>query len=657
MFDTVLIANRGEIARRIIRTCKEMGLRTVAVYSQADVRAAFVREADEAVLVGGAPAWDSYLSVERIVEAARATGAGAIHPGYGFLSEHEGFARACEAAGIVFIGPTADTIAQMGSKIAAKELMKAHGVPVVPGFSGGAEGNAAFIEAAGAIGFPILVKASAGGGGKGMRLVRRTEELEAALDGARREATAAFGDGALLIERYVDRPRHIEVQILGDAHGNLVHVFERECSIQRRHQKILEESPSPAVDPELRARLGDAAVRAGKALGYRSAGTVEFVMGADREFYFLEVNTRLQVEHPVTECVTGLDLVRCQIEVAMGHLLPFAQGDLRQRGAAIEARLYAEDPDAAFLPQTGTLEVLQLSEGPGIRLDAGVVEGDEVGIHYDPMLAKIIATGADRAEANRRLQRALQASVIHGVKTNLAFLARVIAHPAWQRGDIHTHFIDTHAAELLDQPTPPGLAADAARIATALRVRHLAGARPQLSGVPIGWRNNPGADPQLGWRLGETTLVCAWRMLDAATVLTTLGGEAEKVRVDGDAGWVHVTFTDRAIPAWVRALEPDWTRALVHLRGHTLALELPDPFARAAPEIDAGSCRAPMPGRVISVRCEAGQAVVAGQALVVLEAMKMEHTLEAPADGTVEAVLCAVGDVVAASAELIRFTS
>jgi len=653
MFDTVLIANRGEIARRIIRTCKDMGLKTVAIYSEADAHALFVQEADLAVLIGEAPATASYLSVEKVIAAAKATGAGAIHPGYGFLSENEGFARACAEAGVVFIGPTPDAIAAMGSKIAAKKLMASHGVPVVPGFDGGDQGDAGFIAAAAGVGFPLLVKASAGGGGKGMRLVTAPEQLPDALATARREAKAAFGDAALLIERYVERPRHIEVQILGDAHGHVVHIFERECSIQRRHQKIVEESPSPAVDPELRAALGDAAVKAGLALGYQSAGTVEFVMGADQQFYFLEVNTRLQVEHPVTELVTGLDLVRLQIRIAMGHPLPFTQADLSQRGAAIEVRLYAEDPDASFLPQTGHLVAFHLEEGPGMRIDSGVAAGDEVGIHYDPMLAKIIAWGADRAEANRRMSRALERSWAVGVKTNLDLLRRVIAHPAWLAGDVHTHFIAEHDAALLGVPASAGATEDALRIATALRVRAISGARQILPAVQVGWRNNPGADASMTWLIGGETLMCAYRVEADGRLTTTVDDRQETVELMGDGDVIHVGFNARRFSVRCCDLGGGFTAVALSVAGQTFELQQPDPFARADAEGDVGSCRAPMPGRVVAVRVAAGDHVVAGQALVVLEAMKMEHTVEAPRDGIVAAVPCSVDDVVKAQQELV----
>jgi len=664
-FDTLLVANRGEIARRIMRTARAMGFGTVAVCSEADRRAAFVREADTAVVIGPAPSRDSYLRIDRIIDAALRTGAGAIHPGYGFLSENEAFARACGDAGLVFVGPTPEAIAAMGSKIAAKRLMASHGVPVVPGFDGGDQSDAAFLAAAPAIGFPLLVKASAGGGGKGMRIVKGIDDLAAALATARREAQAAFGDPALLVERYVEGPRHIEVQILGDAHGHVVHCFERECSVQRRHQKVLEEAPSPGLDPARRTAIGEAAVRAGKAIGYRSAGTVEFVMGGDGQFYFLEVNTRLQVEHPVTELVTGLDLVRLQLEVALGKPLPFRQEDLRITGHAIEARLYAEDGDHDFLPQTGTLHDFHVPAGSGgvegLRLDSGVEAGDEVGIHYDPMLAKLVAFGATRDEANRRLARALREASVLGVTTNVPFLRAVVAHPAWRAGALSTHFIADHKDALAGRHLDAALAARLVTVAAAVRAD---ARRTILPDLPLGWRNNRFADPTEAWTTkdpgptGAThTLVVRHRALGAGRFLTRVG--------DGDEG-LEVVALGHDGPAWrfevagrlLHARIVDLgDKAYVHADGAEQRLDRVPRFQSSAKSRDQGSCKAPMPGKITALRVEVGASVEAGQPLVVLEAMKMEHTLEAPAAGLVEEILVAVGDVVQADAELVRVTS
>lgn len=464
----ILIANRGEIALRVMKTCRQLGIATVAVYSDADVNAPHTRLADEAVYIGAAAAKESYLNRERILAAARQTQADAIHPGYGFLSENAEFAEACAQAGLTFIGPSAQAIRQMGLKIAGRKLAAAAGVPTVPGYNGEDQSNAALRDQMLSIGFPVLIKASAGGGGKGMRVVRAENEMEEAIDGARREAEKSFGDGSLLLEKYIELARHVEIQILGDTHGNLVHLFERDCSLQRRHQKIIEESPSPAVNAELRARMGAAAVNIGRALQYTNAGTVEFILAPTDEFYFIEVNTRLQVEHPVTELVTGLDLVKLQFQIAAGERLTFDQEHLTQRGHAIECRVYAEDPRNNFLPAVGTLLRFIPPEGPGIRVDSGVQSGDEIGIHYDPLIAKIIVHDATRADAIRRMQTALAETVILGTTTNLPFLQTLLAHPVFQAGEVDTRFVDANLSALLpDEPTPP----DAALIALALSER------------------------------------------------------------------------------------------------------------------------------------------------------------------------------------------
>jgi acetyl-CoA carboxylase biotin carboxylase subunit len=462
----LLIANRGEIALRIIRACRELGIETVAIHSDADRAAPHVRAADAAVGVGPAPASESYLNIGAVVDAARRTGADAVHPGYGFLSERAAFAEACAGAGLVFVGPPASAIEAMGSKIGARRLMERAGVPVVPGRTPADQTDAGVAEAAAAIGFPVLVKASAGGGGKGMRIARDRASLAEAVPAARREAQAAFGDGTLYVERLIERPRHVEIQIFADGHGNVVHLFERECSVQRRHQKVIEESPSTALTPPLRARMGDAAVAAARACGYRNAGTIEFLLegrGNEAQFYFLEMNTRLQVEHPVTESITGTDLVRAQLHVAAGGALPWSQADLAPRGHAIECRVYAEDPAAGFLPQAGPLLVYREPSGPGIRVDSGVEEGADVPVQYDPMLAKLIASGESRAAAIARAVAALRAFPILGVRTNVTFLINALQHPAFASGDLHTGFIDAHLDDLLRAPEPsPAVLAAAA---------------------------------------------------------------------------------------------------------------------------------------------------------------------------------------------------
>jgi acetyl-CoA carboxylase biotin carboxylase subunit len=470
----VLIANRGEIAVRIIRACREAGIESVAVYSDADARGLHVTLADRAERIGPAPALQSYLDIAAVIDAARRSGADAIHPGYGFLSERAGFARAVEAAGLIFIGPPADAIERMGSKIGARSLMEKAGVPIVPGRTPDDQSDSGIAAAAAALGFPVLIKASAGGGGRGMRVVREARAATELIAAARREAATAFGDGTLYVERLIERPRHVEVQVFGDDHGHVVHLFERECSLQRRHQKVIEESPSPVLAPAVRGQMGAAAVAAAKAVGYRNAGTIEFLFegeGDNARFYFLEMNTRLQVEHPVTEAVTGVDLVRAQLEVAAGAPLPWTQESLHQRGHAIECRIYAEDPAANFLPQAGPLLLYREPAGPGLRIDAGVAEGDEVGVNYDPMLAKLIAAAETRDAALERAIAALRAFPVLGIRTNIPFLLRVLQHPDVRRGAAHTSFLDEHLAELTAPATPPVEAIAAAAVASPLLSR------------------------------------------------------------------------------------------------------------------------------------------------------------------------------------------
>jgi 3-methylcrotonyl-CoA carboxylase alpha subunit len=483
----LLVANRGEIALRIIRGCRTMGIETVAVYSDADAVAPHVRAADIAIRIGPAPAAESYLKIAAVIDAARVSGADAVHPGYGFLSERAAFADACISAGLIFVGPPAAAMERMGSKIGARAMMERAGVPVVPGRTPGDQTDLGIAAAATSIGFPVLIKASAGGGGKGMRSAGDASTLAEAIPAARREAQAAFGDGTLYVERLIERPRHVEIQIFADDHGNAVHLFERECSVQRRHQKIVEESPSPALTPTVRARMGEAAVAAARAAGYRNAGTIEFLLEGDGDaatFYFLEMNTRLQVEHPVTELVTGTDLVHAQLTVAMGRPLPWRQDDLEQRGHAIECRVYAEDPAGGFLPQAGTLRLYREPSGPGIRIDSGVEEGAEVPVQYDPMLAKLIAHGESRQLAIDRAAAALRAFPILGVRTNVPFLIKVVGHPAFREGRLHTGFVDEHLSSLLETAAPSAAVAAAAEF---LR------SAPAASGA--GGVNGPRPDP------------------------------------------------------------------------------------------------------------------------------------------------------------------
>ncbi|QEC46444.1 ATP-grasp domain-containing protein [Baekduia soli] len=641
----LLVANRGEIACRIIRTARAMGLPTVAVFSDADADAPHVAQADVAVRIGAAAPSASYLRAEAIVDAARRTGADAVHPGYGFLAENADFAQACADAGLLFVGPSPQVIRDMGSKLGAKRIMAGVGVPVLADADvSGLDGEALAAAAAG-VGYPLLVKPSGGGGGKGMAVVGRPEELAAAVAGARRLAREAFGDDALLLERYVTAGRHVEIQILGDHHGTVTHLGERDCSLQRRHQKLLEEAPSPAVDPALRARMGAAAVAAGAAIGYVGAGTVEFLLADDGSFHALEVNTRLQVEHPVTEMVTGTDLVRLQLEIAMGVPIPEAATAPAPQGHAIEVRLYAEDPVAGFLPQTGTLTRLEVPARPGLRVDAGVAAGSEVSLHYDPMIAKVIAHGATRAEATRRLAAALRAAEIDGVRTNRDFLVRVLESPAFAAGAIGIHHLERDDAQALRADLLDGAARRAAAAAAALagQAARRAAATVQRT-LPSGWRNNPAVDQEARFADRDDELVVAYRFGRGGLEHLLVDGEplAADVRLAGaDPGAVVLELDGVRTRLGVRP----GPEGAVHVSGPTGACtlreleRLPDPAAQAAP----GSLLAPMPGNVVRVDVAVGDAVRAGQALLALEAMKMEHEIVAPADGRVAELPVAVG--------------
>ncbi|MFE7232759.1 acetyl/propionyl/methylcrotonyl-CoA carboxylase subunit alpha [Streptomyces sp. NPDC002405] len=629
MFETVLVANRGEIAVRVIRTLRALGVRSVAVFSDADAGARHVREADTAVRIGPAPAAESYLSVERILEAAARTGAQAVHPGYGFLAENAGFARACEEAGLVFIGPPADAISLMGDKIRAKETVKAAGVPVVPGSSGSGLTDAQLADAARGIGMPVLLKPSAGGGGKGMRLVRDAGLIDEEIAAARREARASFGDDTLLVERWVDRPRHIEIQVLADGHGNVVHLGERECSLQRRHQKIVEEAPSVLLDEETRAAMGEAAVQAARSCGYRGAGTVEFIVpGKDpASYFFMEMNTRLQVEHPVTELITGLDLVEWQLRVAAGEPLAFAQEDVRLTGHAIEARLCAEDPARGFLPSGGTVLGLREPEGDGVRTDSGLSEGTEVGSLYDPMLSKVIAHGPDRATALRKLRAALAGTVTLGVQTNAGFLRRLLAHPAVVAGELDTGLVERVADELIPAEVPE----EVYEAAAAVRLEDL---RPKGGGwtdpfsVPSGWRL--GGEPKpMAFPLRVTGLEPVTHQVRGTHTVTD---DTVSVTLDG------VRHTFRRAADWLARDGDAW-----HVRDH-------DPVAASlsrAGHSGADSLTAPMPGTVTVVKVAVGDEVAAGQSLLVVEAMKMEHVISAPHAGTVTELDVTPGTTVA----------
>lgn len=627
MMRKLLVANRGEIACRVISSARSQGLHTVAIYSEADADARHVQLADEAVLIGPAPVAESYLDMDRILAAAKASGAEAIHPGYGFLSERAAFAEACADAGIVFVGPDPQSIRLMGDKAESKDRMIAAGVPCIPGYQGDDQSEATFAAEAARIGYPVMVKASAGGGGRGMRLVNDPIHLSAALKTARSEAEGAFGDGRLLLERAVIEPRHVEIQVFGDRHGNVIHLFERDCSIQRRHQKVVEEAPSPAVSDSLRAAMGAAAVQAAKSIGYVGAGTVEFLLAPDGQFYFLEMNTRLQVEHPVTEMVTGLDLVALQLAVADGKPLPITQDDVTLTGHAIEIRLYAEAPEQDFLPQTGTIAVWEPAIGEGIRIDHGLVSGTEVSPYYDPMLAKLIAWGPDRTTASRRLLRAVEDSRIFGVATNRAFLVATLSMPEFVRGEATTAFIARNFPDGFAPPEPPawGFALAAALLC-------------ERDGD--GWRSNQ-------WTAHPVKLDEEWL-----------------VSRDGDGWWIssassefHLSILSRSTTKLCVAIDGHSVTLGYHCSAGAVELDiagdvrryvdrtyLPPAIAEAA---GTGTLRAPMNGTVMTVEVAEGDVVVRGQLLLVLEAMKMEHQIVAPIDGVVETVAAGRGAQVA----------
>ncbi|MGK8706094.1 acetyl/propionyl/methylcrotonyl-CoA carboxylase subunit alpha [Metapseudomonas otitidis] len=643
MITTLLIANRGEIACRVMRTAKALGIRTVAVHSEIDRNARHVREADMAINLGGAKPAESYLRVDALIAAAQASGAQAIHPGYGFLSENAGFARAIEAAGLVFLGPPASAIDAMGSKSAAKALMEEAGVPLVPGYHGEDQALETFRAAAERIGYPVLLKAAAGGGGKGMKVVEREADLAEALSSAQREAQAAFGDARMLVEKYVLKPRHVEIQVFADRHGNCLYLNERDCSIQRRHQKVVEEAPAPGLSAEQRRAMGEAAVRAAQAIGYVGAGTVEFLLDARGDFFFMEMNTRLQVEHPVTEAITGLDLVAWQIRVARGEALPITQAQVPLMGHAIEVRLYAEDPEGGFLPASGHLDLYrEPAPGEGRRVDSGVAEGDDVSPFYDPMLAKLIAWGENREEARQRLLAMLEDTAVGGFRTNLAFLRRVLGHPAFAAAELDTGFIERHQAQLLPAPTALPeqvwqLAAEAFRQGDAARIRQDDPHSP--------WSGNS------GWRAGlpsETDLHLACG--EERQVVRLRGRVDSPIRLEGERLALELDGVRRTLLAIRRGetLYLEWNGTL-----HTITRV--DPIAEAeASHTHQGGLTAPMNGSIVRVLVEAGQAVEAGTALVVLEAMKMEHSIRAPHAGTVKALYCSEGELVAEGTALVE---
>jgi 3-methylcrotonyl-CoA carboxylase alpha subunit len=662
MFKKILIANRGEIACRVAATARRMGVKTVAVYSDADAGAKHVQACDEAVHVGGSAPKDSYLQWQRILEAAKATGAEAIHPGYGFLSENEAFAKACAEAGLVFIGPPASAIMAMGLKAESKQLMEKAGVPLVPGYHGSNQDSALLQAEADRIGYPVLIKASAGGGGKGMRAVEKSADFMAALESCKREAINSFGSDAVLIEKYVQRPRHIEIQVFGDTHGNCVYLFERDCSVQRRHQKVLEEAPAPGMTPELRQQMGLAAVAAAKAVNYVGAGTVEFIVEQaaydqpeSMRFYFMEMNTRLQVEHPVTEAITGLDLVEWQLRVASGEALPLQQDEIRMQGHAIEARICAENPDNNFLPATGTLAVYRKHAHVGfergeVRFDDGVREGDTISPFYDSMVAKLIVHGETREQALARLDTALAQTHIVGLNTNVQFLRHVVCSDAFATAKLDTALIQRESDVLFNQD-PVGLQAAAAAV-----VAHSLTAEQALAG------NDPFSQRD-GWQSHGQTRRRFELEQDGQPVPAQLvyGREGLSLQV-GDAPAAPLRFNPAGDGLWVQHAER--LHSTVYMQGEVAhvftprgaaRLVLRDPLAHAGEAAEEGGrLTAPMPGKVVSFAVKAGDKVKAGQPLAVMEAMKMEHTIAAPHDGTVAELLYAPGDQVTEGAELLK---
>ena len=673
MFSSVLVANRGEIAVRVIRTLRALGIRAVAIYSDADAGARHTRDADLAIRVGPAPAAESYLNADRVLAAAALAGVDAVHPGYGFLSENAAFARACAAAGFVFIGPPPAAIDAMGDKIRAKETVAAAGVPVVPGAGRPGLSDQDLIDSLNGAGFPLLVKPSAGGGGKGMRVVRSGAELPAALGAARREARAAFGDDTLLVERYIERPRHIEVQVLADGHGNVIHLGERECSLQRRHQKIIEEAPSPLLDDQMRAAMGTAAVAAARSVGYTGAGTVEFIVSnaAPDDYFFLEMNTRLQVEHPVTEFVTGLDLVELQLRVAAGEPLPLRQEQVRLAGHAIEARVSAEDPARGFLPAGGTVLALREPDLPDVRVDSGLLAGIPVATAYDPMLAKVIAYGPDRATALRRLDAALAGMTVLGVTTNISFLRTLLTDQDVSAGRLDTGLAERIAAEL------PALVVPDDVLAAAALAEMLAREAPERKAhdpweITDGWRVGEHAWTTLRFAVGaDLPVPVRIRGLARAADVAVGDGEPAKGHAEWDRGapadqapgsgaqdgdTLVVTWDGRTARYTCARVDAGAGSAVIWLGrdGQTWAVTEEEPLAAARDEGAAGDgvVRSPMPGTVRAVQAVVGEKVSAGQPLLIVEAMKMEHTLNAPVDGVLSELMVAPGQQVGLDEQL-----
>ena len=664
MFTKILIANRGEIACRVIKTARRMGIRTVAVYSAADANARHVRLADEAVLIGPAAARESYLVADKILDAAKRTGAQAVHPGYGFLSENADFSEACAANGITFIGPPASAIRAMGSKSEAKKLMGRANVPLTPGYHGDEQAPHLLHKEADQIGYPVLIKAAAGGGGKGMRLVEKSADFLDALASCQREATASFGNQHVLIEKYITQPRHIEIQVFADTLGHCVYLFERDCSVQRRHQKVLEEAPAPGMTQERRRQMGEAAVAAAKAVGYVGAGTVEFIANQDGSFYFMEMNTRLQVEHPVTEMITGQDLVEWQLRVAAGQPLPLVQEQLQIRGHALEARIYAEDASRGFLPSTGKLiRLAPPSESLHVRVDTGVEEGDEITPYYDPMIAKLIVWDEHRPAALARMRQALADYQVAGVTTNIAFLSRLVACPAFADADLDTALIERQKDFLFPESKPvPRDVLLVATVSELLKEQQVAGKKAEMSGDPFspwhardGWRMNLSAQRTIGFVDAEQLIEVKVRYQRAHWTITIKGENTTACAKTLANDQIALELDDRRLIASVVAVDD---KRHVFLNGATYSLLRDDPLHLVeAGGAQGGGLTAPMPGKVVALLVQAGQSVDKGAPLLILEAMKMEHTITAPTAGVVKVFCYAVGEQVADGAALLEFDS
>lgn len=648
---TLLVANRGEIALRIMRTCRKMGIRTVAVYSDADRNAPHVHFADTAVFIGSSEVAASYLNQDKLIDAARRSGANAIHPGYGFLSENAGFARRVIREGIIWVGPNPDAIDQMGSKSNAKSIAIEHEVPVIPGYKGQDQSEATLISEAQKIGFPVLLKAAAGGGGKGMRIVHKSEELQEAIQGAKREGLSSFGSDELLIEKYFPSSRHIEIQIFGDKHGNALHLLERECTIQRRYQKIFEESPSPVLKEDERQRMGEAAVRMAKALHYDNAGTVEFIY-ADGDFYFLEVNTRLQVEHPVTEAVTGLDLVEMQIRSAEGHVLTLSQQDISHNGYALECRIYAEDPANNFLPASGTLSEWIPFENEGVRYDSGVVSGSEISIYYDPMISKVIAHGPDRATTLRKMEMALRKTVCSGLTTNQSFLIRLLQDEHFKAGNYDTHFIDTHyPQEKLGTYSDEynTLALLAALVNKCLKQD---AERKLLQEIPFGWRNNFYQKQSVKFLHGDEEHILSYRKNQNRFEIDIQGATYMVSPFLADGNDLHLEIN--GVLEKFRISTEGMTYFVHHFNHPQVLLTEKNRFPDSSKAEEKGGYISPMPASVIKVLVQKGDAIKNGQSLVILSSMKMENTISASEDGTVEDIFITEGENIEAGRVLLQ---